>query len=202
MDAEERYQQKRLGYIKLSLNEMHGIPFKQVFINRVDTRFHQVPRLRTESRRTQTIGWQKLVASTLSSRGTRSRNQIENETTSSSGHTTQTATEEGDRGRGQGGGHKATPQQHDSLPTTDEHDAYNSNSPQLQSQQEEKGSSEVGQESSKVPKETESGSKKSTAAAKDKAKKKAAAAQMKKEQHVSFTVIQKSVRSLKTSDRV
>ena len=89
MDAEERYQQKRLGYIKLSLNEMHGIPFRQVFINRVDTRFHQVPRLRAESRRTQTIGWQKLVASTLSSRGTRARNQGENETTSSLGHTTQ-----------------------------------------------------------------------------------------------------------------
>ena len=34
MDAEQRYQQKRLGYIKLSLNEMHGIPFKKVFINR------------------------------------------------------------------------------------------------------------------------------------------------------------------------
>ena len=34
MDAEERYQQKRLGYIKLSLNEMHGILFKKVFINR------------------------------------------------------------------------------------------------------------------------------------------------------------------------
>ena len=112
MNAEERYQQKRMGYIKLSLNEMHGTPFKKVFINRVDTRFHQVPRLRAESRRTQTIGWQKLVASTLSSRGTRARNQSENETTSSSGHTTQTATEEGDRGRGQGGGHKATPQQH------------------------------------------------------------------------------------------
>ena len=75
---------------------------------------------------------------------------------------------------------KATPQQHDSLPTTDEHDAYNSNSPQPQPQQEEKGSSEVGQETSKAPKETESGSKKSTAGAKDKAKKKAAAAQKKK----------------------
>ena len=70
--------------------------------------------------------------------------------------------------------------EHDSVPTTDEHDAYNSNSPQPQPQQEEKGSSEVGQESSKVPKETESGSKKSTAGAKDKAKKKAAVAQKKK----------------------
>ena len=97
---------------------------------------------------------------------------------------------------------KATPQQHDSLPTTNEHDAYNSNLPQPQSQQEEKGSGEVGQEASKVLKDTESGSKKSTAGAKDKAKKKAAVAQKKKEQNVSFMVTQKSVRSLKTNDRV
>ena len=81
---------------------------------------------------------------------------------------------------------KATPQQHDSQPTTDEHDAYNSNSPQPQSQQEEKGSSEVGQESSKVLKDTESGSKKSTAGAKDKAKKMAAAAAQKKKRTKCF----------------
>ena len=33
MDAEERYLQKRLGFIKLSLNEVHGTPFSKVYIN-------------------------------------------------------------------------------------------------------------------------------------------------------------------------
>ena len=84
MDAEERYQQKRLGYIKLSLNEMHGISLKKVFSNR-------------ELKHVSIQGFimYQLVASTLSSRGRRARNQGENETTSCLGHTTQTASKEG-----------------------------------------------------------------------------------------------------------
>ena len=34
MDAEERYQHKRLGYIKLSLSEIHNIPLEKITLNR------------------------------------------------------------------------------------------------------------------------------------------------------------------------
>ena len=34
MKAEERYLQKRLGFIKVSLNEVHGIPFERIYINK------------------------------------------------------------------------------------------------------------------------------------------------------------------------
>ena len=33
MDAEERYQQKRLGFIKLSLDELHKILLKNITLN-------------------------------------------------------------------------------------------------------------------------------------------------------------------------
>ena len=34
MDAEERYQQKRLGYIKFCLSEIHKIPLEKITLNR------------------------------------------------------------------------------------------------------------------------------------------------------------------------
>ena len=35
MDAEERFQQKRLGYIKICLNKKHEIPLTKITVNRV-----------------------------------------------------------------------------------------------------------------------------------------------------------------------
>ena len=116
VDAEERYQQKR----------MHGISFVKVDINRElrhvsiqgggrdhnmcswDTLVHQVQTHRAEkSKSSWTIGCQKLIWTTVGSRRTRARNQGETTTVSGLGYTTRNAAEEGDRERERGGGRQA-----------------------------------------------------------------------------------------------
>ena len=113
-------------------------------------------------------GWmvdQKLVATTVSSRRRKTGNQGENKTTSSFVHNSSVATAEGRQNGGRrvlGHAHSDVPLcilrgrststsfQHDPRPITCDHDASNTNIPRLQQQQEEEmGSSKVGQTTTK-----------------------------------------------------
>ena len=119
----KRYQQKRLGYIKLSLREMHKIPLEKIILNRATkhvsihgsdqhmrqrvSQVQQVPGRWAECRRAhgQMVD-KKIVASTVSSRRTRPRSRIENRTTSGLDYTMLNNDREGDRRSGQGGGRR------------------------------------------------------------------------------------------------
>ena len=172
---------KRLGYINLSLNETHGIPFNKVYINRelkhVSIQGEVVIKTCANGTLKYTMyqdieqkaeehmdNWltKKLVASTVSSRRTRPRNQIESKTMSSLDYAALNAEEEGDRRSGQGGGRRAlgfahgdvplciqrsrnkdTIQQHDPSRNIDAHDEDSSIPSQARPRQKGKDSSKA-----------------------------------------------------------
>ena len=94
MDAEERFHQKRLGYIKNNRSEKDDIPLAKITLNRaskhVSIRGDIVVRtasFKTSSQKSKSTWtkWltRKLVASTVSSRMMRQQGQSENQTMSS-----------------------------------------------------------------------------------------------------------------------
>ena len=120
MEEEERFQQKRLGYIKYTLNEKHDIPLAKITLNRaskhvsiivvrtfanVPLKYSKFQDIEPEVEEYMDM-WltKKLVASTVSSRMMRQQGQSENHTMSSLEGARVNIGEEREQMEGQGGG--------------------------------------------------------------------------------------------------